>query len=324
MKLQKKVETAAKAAAVAKEREEEKLRQEREKKEKEEKQKKERMIEKEKRKRESKETEEKEAFERLQTEQEAQRMKEQNAKEERKLQDKVLKKLHASVKRHLAKKAYQESKALRALAKSTAKALQIEEIDQASDRLENMKLDSKSFRDFKKGDKLITTYPTKAFLDAKRESERKEYDATFQSLIKPDVSVNPKKAIAFFFALALTSRFVTSTIGHAARDFVRLAHVKKYLNGAAIRTVANDTKTDPESHVQVDFCHPKCVSELVKVFGNEIGEESIVAVVVDYMNFPISYMRDRINIGLIDTICDMVVEGLCKSDFFLKFNFIQK
>jgi hypothetical protein len=244
-------------------------------------------------------------------------MKEQNAKEERKLQDEVWAKLQASVRSHLKKKAFQESKALRALAKSTAKALQIEEIDEASNRLENMKMDSKSFRDIKKGDNVITTYPTKSFLDAKRELEEKEYNATFQSLVKTDFSVNPKKAIAFFFALALTSRFVTSTIGHAARDFVRLAHVKKYLNGAAIRTVANDTKTDPESHVQVVFCHPKCVSELVKVFGDEIGEESIVAVVVDYMNFLIPYMRDRINIGLIDNICDMVDEGLCKSGFFV-------
>jgi hypothetical protein len=32
-------------------------------------------------------------------------------------------------------------------------------------------------------------------------------------------------------------------------------------------------------------------------------------------------MRDRINIGLIDTICDMVVEGLCKSDFFFEIQF---
>jgi len=172
MKLQKKEAAAAKAAAVAKEREEEKLRQEREKKEK-----------------------------RSQTEQEAQRMKEQNAKEERKLQDEVWAKLQASVRSHLKKKAFQESKALRALAKSTAKALQIAEIDEASNRLENMKMDSKSFREFKKGDNVITTYPTKSFLDAKRELEEKEYNATFQSLVKPDVSVNPKKAIAFFSLL---------------------------------------------------------------------------------------------------------------------------
>ena len=90
-------------------------------------------------------------------------------------------------------------------------------------------------RVFKNGDKVTTTYPTKVLLDAQRELEEKEYYATFQSLVKPNSSVNPKKAIAFFLALALTSKFVNSTRGHAARDLIRLAHVKKHLNGAAIR-----------------------------------------------------------------------------------------